>query len=253
MPRQTKLTNSAEEQFINNLFNASAPFRIRLFQNAILVTDATLVADFVEADYSGYAAQVVNYGGESHAADGFAGVPGEKAFTLPMVALFNGSSGADQTVYGMYVTDNNDIPLQVYTASNCFDANPEAALLGRTISGPSDFVLLAIRWYLWDYFKGKSFDGATFQFKPVPTVQVAGSNLNSNIYRMLQGMEVDRAYGGTATLTTSDGSGSVTSPVVFTSGVGTFSASLVTAGTTTLAATDVIDDTVVGQQMLEVA
>lgn len=153
MVRKLIIPNVGETALFSAILEAAPEITIRLFQNAELIDDNTELADLTEADYAGYAAQVVAWPAADSVDDGFAGVPGHKAQNGFVFAVFPGNAGSPQTVYGAYATiDLGDGPL-LFWAGNIFDVNPPAALDGRVITGPADAVIVVVRHYLWDYFQ----------------------------------------------------------------------------------------------------
>lgn len=99
-----KIPNEAELILLDslrvNMFNA-ATIRLSLFKNNYTVIDATVLADFTKADFTGYAdASTLTFGAVVTNVDG-------KAETDSVVKSFTYTALAgSQTVYGYYLWDN---------------------------------------------------------------------------------------------------------------------------------------------------
>lgn len=85
------------------LFNTG--HELRLYKNNFSPTSASVIGDFTEADFAGYAAVSASgkFGASSQVASGL-----YKTVSDPF--LFTCSSGS-QTVYGWYLTDGSDVKL----------------------------------------------------------------------------------------------------------------------------------------------
>lgn len=77
-------------------------FTLRLFQNNITPDDDTVLADFTEATFGGYAAVAI-----TRAAMGAPAISSHVAYSTKSVApVFTCTSGSAQTVYGWYLESN---------------------------------------------------------------------------------------------------------------------------------------------------
>lgn len=250
MPRQTKLTDQGQYTLVNQLLQSVGnTWSFHLFKNAVVVTDATVLTDFVEADYSGYNPVVLGSLAAGNVADFFAGISGNKCSTGVISPSFPGNSGADQTVYGVYATANRGLGDELMYASNCFDPNPEAALAGKLVSGPSDTTVIAVRFYGWDYFQDRSQDGRYFMWQAAPPeYAIAGNPYTLSFYQMELFNLWNTAYAGTVLFTSSDPSDTWDpNPTAVAPPNGQMFLTLGTAGFRIILATDVTDDTLMGQ------
>jgi len=90
------VTNEGEEAFLDLL--TSVNYSLRLFKSDTDVTDATVVGDLTEADFAGYAAITLN-------SASWTTTPGSPSVaTYAQQTFTRSSSGAQQLVYGYYVT-----------------------------------------------------------------------------------------------------------------------------------------------------
>lgn len=212
---------------------------VRLFKNNIVVDETTTLGDLVEADYTGYAAQDITLSSLPVVTDGYAEVPGNKATFGPFAAIFPGNSGADQTVYGCYITYNvgggGDIVLWM---SNCFDEQNIGSLVGRTISGGGDIVPLVVTTRLWDYLQDQG-DVSTFRITGWPGSSLTGSPFDVTIAALNRDRTTNKFYGGTVQLLCTD-TAAIFTPAsgVLTDGVGTFNVQMLTTGLQIMAAAD---------------
>lgn len=85
-------------------WNATA-IRIHLFKSNTTPTTSSVLGDFTEADFAGYAAQdLVTWAAPSVAAHVARMTAANRTFT-------RSTTGAAQNIYGYYVTDNSDTVL----------------------------------------------------------------------------------------------------------------------------------------------
>lgn len=246
--------NESEVDYLAQTFRPGVfSLNFRLFKNAIVVDDATVIGDFTEADYSGYSLQNVDSITPT-SADSYLGLTNPKGFTGTYSAIFPGNSGSDQTVYGVYITYlGADLAEHLLGAANVFDANPAVALDGKTISGPSDITAILYNLRLWDFITGNPalpalahyilfFDADNYAIAVgVPTVleihiREANDFLNGG-------------YSGTAAFTSTDGAAVLPSPLDFTglNGKTTFTVTMNTTGNQTIIATDTVDGSILGR------
>ena len=118
-------------------WNAGIPLTCRLFKNNYTPADATLVSDFDEADYAGYAAQVLTGWSDI-------GYDVDNRSILEADALTWTITASNQTIYGMYVTSAGGTVLwwgeRRAAGPIALDAatNPSFVLIPR-FSGTSEF------------------------------------------------------------------------------------------------------------------
>lgn len=102
-----------------DIIAAHPTLTFRLFQNDITPDADTVIGDFTEADYSGYASQDLDWGSTPDTdSDG-------RAFAITQELAFPVASSGSQTVYGWYAEDETgtlracvryDSPFTVTTA-----------------------------------------------------------------------------------------------------------------------------------------
>ncbi len=251
--------NEGEVYFLRQVFFGSYELHFRLFQNAVVVGDATVIGDLVEADYTGYAEQPAAAIAPT-SANGYAGLTNPKGFTGTYSALFPGNSGADQTVYGVYITYLNVDSAEVLLgAANVFDANPAISLAGKTISGAGDLTAVLFNLRLWDFFTGvpalpvgEHFTLWTDTYGTFPSL---GIPFTISVADRFTDELVNVTSARTCTFTSTDPLATLPVDFDFTgqSGVGTMSLTLNTAGSQQVTATDTSDGSVIGKISLFVA
>lgn len=128
--------NVAELELLAAWVNAAgSPFLIRLFKNNLTPDQATVVADFTQADFTGYS--IVNWNVSSPFSSG------NKAHLNPVYAFFSGPTDlVPQDVYGWYVTFPNG-SAEVFLCAR-FAGAP------ITLSSPADFVDFNLNFNLYD-------------------------------------------------------------------------------------------------------
>lgn len=136
------------QNVLRSTFESMSDITLRLFQSATLVSKETVLGDFTEADYDGYAAAAVSNPSVA-LGDGAFGNWADKATADTLIGVFPASIGAPQTVYGMYATATTGEGTVLLAAANSFDSDPESALDGYEVAG--DLVQLTLTAYLWDY------------------------------------------------------------------------------------------------------
>jgi hypothetical protein len=92
--------------FITDRLNASGKYYFRLYTNNVTVSTSTVLGDFTEATFTGYAA--VQGSAVSWSA---AALTGHVAFSNAGNMTFTNSSGSPVTVYGIFVTDSGKTKL----------------------------------------------------------------------------------------------------------------------------------------------
>lgn len=105
---QNFLTDLTTNDLNNNL-------KFRLFTNNITPANSDVLGTYTEATFAGYAAQV---------ATGWTAplVSGLVAQTTGNNLVFNNTSGANQTIYGVFVTDNPGVATKLYFAERDVNA-----------------------------------------------------------------------------------------------------------------------------------
>lgn len=101
------VTNDGKEYFLGCLFgNGPDPlddYSVRLFKNDYTPVDASVTADFTQADFGGYAAVGISQGAMDPPV--IVANVGEQSFNGP--PTYTCDSGADQWVYGWYMIGQN--------------------------------------------------------------------------------------------------------------------------------------------------
>lgn len=237
MASKVVITNGGKLSWLHSANDFMDTMIWHLFKNNVIVSDTTVLGDLTEADYSNYSNQAVDMGGALQG-DGTYNVPNDKAESQVWVAIFGANTGSDQTVYGMYATaDTGEGSNQLIFACNCFDEQGQTSLVGRTISGPSDNVVLVMRMRLWDYFQDQG-DVSTFSITTVPSSVSPGSGFDVTVTALNRDRTTNIFYAGTVQLFSSDSSATLPSPSMLTSGVGTFTVTLNGTGVFNVAAVD---------------
>ena len=110
-------------------------WRLRLFQNNYIPVNGTLVANFTEATFSGYAAQTVpNFGSPSTVSNK------AKIVAASACVFSHNGGGTSNTVYGYYFTDSTGVSLIL---AERFAAPIVMASSGDTISITPELTLFS--------------------------------------------------------------------------------------------------------------
>lgn len=83
----------------------SLGLKIRLFQNDFTPDDASVFADFDEADFSGYDGA---HDCDTWSAGGITWIAPRMTMPGPIITWTSSSGGVANTIYGYYVTDSSD-------------------------------------------------------------------------------------------------------------------------------------------------
>jgi len=240
MPARVWLPDVAKYAWLTDwLGSLTSNITFHLFQNNFVISETTTIGDFAEADYSGYAAQSVGPGGAG-GGDGYANVPGNKALTDPYVAIFPGNSGSDQTVYGIYCTVDGPAGTgHLVWASNCFDAQGQTSLTGRTISGPSDVVAILLQMRFWEYTQDQG-EVPIFALTGIPTLILITTAFDVTVTALNRDRSTNVFYAGTVQVHSTDSAGSVPVAGTLAGGVGTFNVQLNSSGFYYVTALDMV-------------
>ncbi len=91
------LPNVSKIQWLERVLADSSGWVVHLFVNSLTIGNATVIGDFTEASFAGYATFIPSYG--AIAIDG-----SNRAAATASAHTFHLTSGS-QTIYGYYITD----------------------------------------------------------------------------------------------------------------------------------------------------
>lgn len=100
--------NLGKERLFDWMLNQSTTTvdtTLRLFQNNMALTNTKVAANFTEADFSGYTPVTISRGSYTITLDSG---NNHVVATYTSVPTFTCDAGPSQTIYGWYLTDNND-------------------------------------------------------------------------------------------------------------------------------------------------
>ena len=240
------IPKTGEQNLLTTIIENGNNLIFHLFKNAHLVNPTSVEGNMDEADYSGYAEQIIGPIAPT-LADSYLGLPGDKAYSGLYQPVFPGNSGADQVVYGVYVTYQDPVQGTIFMgAANCFGPIVGGVPTGRTISGSGDMVPIAFTLRLWDYLTHRPtrsklvFGGMDFSNWP------QGDTQSPTITAIDENGNIDGSYNGTVYLFSSDTTAAIDNHTVMSSGTGVFNALFITTGPSVLGAADPLDPPIAG-------